>query len=637
MSTTTTDRAAAIQAALAEALHPDSVVAHEGALEIRICAGTACHASGRLGVRDAVVEELANRGLNGKVAFVETGCHGFCEKGPILVIQPKGIFYAHVRPQDVAAIIEQSIEGDGFVEKRLYRDLHTGEPVPYERDIPFYKGQQRLVLALNGKIDPYSIDDYLSHEGYAALADVLAGDDPDAVIELITESKLRGRGGAGFSTGTKWRFARQAKGETKYVICNADEGDPGAFMDRSVLEGNPHAVLEGMLIAAFAIGAHDGYVYVRAEYPFAVARLDAALVQARERGLLGLDILGTGFAFDVHISEGAGAFVCGEETALIASIEGKRGMPRTRPPFPAVSGLWGRPTNINNVETFANIPWIMTHGAEAFAAMGVGESRGTKIFSLTGKVANGGLVEVPMGATLRHIIFDIGGGMLPGRTFKAVQLGGPSGGCLPDEMLDVKVDYEELSASGAIVGSGGLVVVDDTNCMVDLARYFLQFTQDESCGKCVPCRLGTKRMLETLERITAGNGREGDIELLEELAGYIIEGSLCALGGTAPNPVLTTLRYFRDELDAHISERRCPAGQCKALITYYIDAEACTGCMLCAKKCPTSCISGEKKQPHVIDVSDCIKCDTCRQVCKFDAVKVWSGIEQAAAATGQEA
>src|SRR5674476_23549 len=496
MSTTTIDRAAAIQAALAQALHPDSIVAHEGAFEIRICAGTACHASGRLAVRDAVVEELANRGLTAKVAVVETGCHGFCEQGPILVIQPKGIFYPHVRSQDVAAIIEQSVEGDGFVEKRLYRDPHSGEPVPYERDIPFYKGQHRLVLALNGKIDPYSIDDYLSHEGYAALANVLAGDDPDAVIELITESKLRGRGGAGFSTGTKWRFARQAKGETKYVICNADEGDPGAFMDRSVLEGNPHAVLEGMMIAAFAIGAHEDVAYVRAEYPFAVARLRAALVQARERGLLGLDILGSGFAFDVRISEGAGAFVCGEETALIASIEGKRGMPRTRPPFPAVSGLWGRPTNINNVETFANIPWIMTHGAEAFAAMGVGESRGTKIFSLTGKVANGGLVEVPMGATLRHI---------------------------------------------------------------------------------------------------------------------------------------------RDELDAHISERRRPAGQCKALITYYIDAEACTGCMLCAKKCPTSCISGEKKQPHVIDVSSCIKCDTCRQVCKFDAVKVWSGIEQAAAATGQEA
>ena len=637
MSTTTIDRAAAIQAALAQALHPDSIVAHEGAFEIRICAGTACHASGRLAVRDTIIEELANRGLTAKVAVVETGCHGFCEQGPIVVIQPKGIFYPHVRPQDVAAIIEQSVEGDGFVEKRLYRDPHSGEPVPYERDIPFYKGQHRLVLALNGKIDPYSIDDYLSHEGYAALTNVLAGDDPDAVIELITESKLRGRGGAGFSTGTKWRFARQSKGETKYIICNADEGDPGAFMDRSVLEGNPHAVLEGMLIAAFAIGAHEGYVYVRAEYPFAVARLDAALVQARERGLLGLDILGSGFAFDVHISEGAGAFVCGEETALIASIEGKRGMPRTRPPFPAVSGLWGRPTNINNVETFANIPWIMTHGAEAFAAMGVGKSRGTKIFSLTGKVANGGLVEVPMGATLRHIIFDIGGGMLPGRTFKAVQLGGPSGGCLPDASLDVKVDYEELSASGAIVGSGGLVVVDDTNCMVDLARFFLQFTQDESCGKCVPCRLGTKRMLETLERITEGNGREGDLELLEELSGYIMEGSLCALGGTAPNPVLTTLRYFRDELDAHISERRCPAGQCKALITYYIDAEVCTGCTLCAKKCPVSCISGEKKQPHVIDVSNCIKCDTCRQACKFAAVKVWSGIEELAAASGQEA
>jgi len=637
MSTTTIDRAAAIQAALAQALHPDSIVAHEGAYEIRICAGTACHASGRLAVRDAVVEELANRGLTAKVAVVETGCHGFCEQGPILVIQPKGIFYPHVRSQDVAAIIEQSVEGDGFVEKRLYRDPHSGEPVPYERDIPFYKGQHRLVLALNGKIDPYSIDDYLSHEGYAALANVLAGDDPDAVIELITESKLRGRGGAGFSTGTKWRFARQSEGETKYIICNADEGDPGAFMDRSVLEGNPHAVLEGMLIAAFAIGAHEGYVYVRAEYPFAVARLDAALVQARERDLLGFDILGSGFAFDVHISEGAGAFVCGEETALIASIEGKRGMPRTRPPFPAVSGLWGRPTNINNVETFANIPWIMTHGAEAFAAMGVGKSRGTKIFSLTGKVANGGLIEVPMGATLRHIIFDIGGGMLPGRTFKAVQLGGPSGGCLPEAMLDVKVDYEELTASGAIVGSGGLVVVDNTNCMVDLARFFLQFTQDESCGKCVPCRLGTKRMLETLERITEGNGREGDLELLEELSGYIMEGSLCALGGTAPNPVLTTLRYFRDELDAHISERRCPAGQCKALITYYIDAEVCTGCTLCAKKCPAGCISGEKKQPHVIDVSNCIKCDTCRQACKFAAVKVWSGIEELAAASGQEA
>ena len=628
---TVVDRAASVNEALQRALHPDEVVAHEGALEMRICAGTACHASGRLGVREAIKEELAGRGLTETVAVVETGCHGFCEQGPIVVIQPKGIFYPRVRPQDVAGIIEASVQGDGVVEKLLYRDPVSGEPLALEADIPFYREQRRLVLAMNGKVDPYSIDDYLVRGGYAAAAKVLADDAPEAVIEAITGSGLRGRGGAGFPTGTKWHFTRQAKSAVKYVICNADEGDPGAFMDRSVLEGNPHVVLEGMMIAAFAIGVREGYVYVRAEYPFAVERLRAAIEQARERGLLGEDILGTGFAFDVFIKEGAGAFVCGEETALIASIEGKRGMPRTRPPFPAVSGLWGKPTSINNVETYANVPWIINHGPEAFAEMGVGESRGTKIFSLTGKIANGGLVEVPMGASLRHIIFDVGGGMLPGRTFKAVQLGGPSGGCLPTEMLDVSIDYETLAASGAIVGSGGMVVVDDSTCMVDLARFFLQFTQNESCGKCVPCRLGTKRMLETLERICEGEGREGDIELLEELSHYIIDGTLCALGGTAPNPVLTTIKYFRNEYVAHIEDKCCPAGTCKSLITYYIDAEACTGCMLCAKKCPTDCIAGEKKQPHVIDVAACIKCDTCRQVCKFDAVKVRSGIAAAAA------
>jgi len=586
-------------------------------------------------LRRAFRDELESRGLAGKVRVVETGCHGFCEQGPIVLLQPKGIFYARVRPDDVAKIVAASIEGDEFFEKRLYKDLQTGEPIPFEKDIPFYKEQRRLVLALNGKVDPYSIDDYLAQGGYKALARVLAEDDPEDVIEAVTASGLRGRGGAGFTTGMKWNFTRKSPGDEKYVICNADEGDPGAFMDRSVLEGNPHVVIEGMAIAAFAIGATEGYVYVRAEYPFAVDRLRRALEQAEARGILGASVLGTGFSFDIFVSEGAGAFVCGEETALMQSIEGKRGMPRTRPPYPAVSGLWGKPTNINNVETYANVPWIITHGADAFFAMGIDRSRGTKIFSLTGKVANGGLVEVPMGASLRHVIFSVGGGMLPGREFKAVQLGGPSGGCLPAGMLDTPIDYETLTQSGAIVGSGGLVVVDDTTCMVDLARFFLQFTQDESCGKCVPCRLGTKRMLETLERITEGEGREGDIALLEELSHYIIDGTLCALGGTAPNPVLTTLRYFRDEYEAHINEKRCPAGRCKALITYFIDPEACTGCTLCAKKCPTAAITGEKKQAHVLDMAACIKCDTCRQVCKFEAVRVRSGVETPAAAGGE--
>ena len=445
-------------------------------------------------------------------------------------------------------------------------------------------------------------------------------------------SGLRGRGGAGFPTGLKWKFAAASPGETKYIICNGDEGDPGAFMDASIMDGDPHAVLEGMLIGSYAIGAHDGYIYVRAEYPLAVKRLRMAIAAAEERGLLGDDALGSGWGFHLKIKEGAGAFVCGEETALIASIEGKRGMPRTRPPFPAVSGLWGKPTNINNVETWANVPWIVANGAAAYAAFGNDTCKGTKAFSLAGKIVNGGLAEVPMGSTLRHVIFDVGGGIKDGKKFKAVQLGGPSGGCVPAHLLDTPVDYETLAATGAIVGSGGMVVADDTTCMVDLAKYFLQFTQNESCGKCVPCRLGTKRMLEILERITAGDGEEGDIERLESMAVNIKRTSLCGLGQTAPNPVLTTIRYFRDEYEAHIFDHRCPALACEALIAYTIDPDACTGCTLCAKKCPVDAATGEKKQPHVIDQSLCIRCDACRAACKFDAVKVVSGPEEIEAA-----
>jgi NADH:ubiquinone oxidoreductase subunit F (NADH-binding)/Pyruvate/2-oxoacid:ferredoxin oxidoreductase delta subunit len=540
------------------------------------------------------------------------------------------LFYSRLKPRDVAEIVETSIAGHGVVDRLLYHDPATDEHLAYEKDIPFYKLQDRIVLSLNGRIDPFSVDDYLAHDGYRALAQVLTADEPGAVISEVEASGLRGRGGAGFPSGKKWRYCRANPGEKHYVICNADEGDPGAFMDRSVLEGNPHSVIEGMTIAAFAIGRGvgpvEGYVYVRHEYPFAVERLRHALAEARKRGLLGENILGSGFDFDIRINQGAGAFVCGESTALTASIEGRRGMPRGKHIRTVAHGLWGQPTNLNNVESYANVPWIVLNGAPRFAAKGTATSKGTKIFSLTGKIVNGGLVEVPMGATLRQVIFAIGGGMLPARHFKAVQLGGPSGGCLPESLLDEPIDFESLVAAGSMMGSGGMVIVDDTTCMVDFAKFFLKFTAEESCGKCVPCRVGSQRLLEILERITAGDGRLDDIERMQRLSDDIIEGSLCQLGGSAPNPVLSTIRYFRDEIEAHIVDRRCPAKVCRPLIRYRIDKDACTGCTVCAGACPTNAISGEKKQLHRITQKLCIQCDTCRQVCNFDAVEVETGV-----------
>ena len=626
-------RAAQIDAALAAAHDPGAYVADDAKTEIRICAGTACHASGRVALREAIVKALADRGLSDSVKVIETGCHGFCEVGPIVVLRPQGMFYPRLKPKDIDEIIETSVVGDGVVERLLYRHPETKEPLALEADIPFYARQRRLVLALNGKVDPYSLDDYLAHGGYQALAQVLKAADPVAVIDEVERSGLRGRGGAGFPTGRKWRSSRANPGEKHYVICNADEGDPGAFMDRSVLEGNPHSVVEGMIIAAYAIGAFngpvEGYVYVRHEYPFAVERLRWALSKARERGLLGRNILGSGFDFDIRINQGAGAFVCGESTALTLSIEGQRGMPRGKHIRTAAHGLYAQPTNLNNVETYAMVPWIVTNGADAFAAMGTATSKGTKIFSLTGKVVNGGLIEVPMGATLREVIFDIGGGMLPGREFKAVQLGGPSGGCLPAALLDEPIDFESLVAAGSMMGSGGMVVVDDTTCMIDFARFFLAFTAEESCGKCVPCRVGSTRMLEIVERLCAGEAGLDDVDILERLAADVAEGSLCALGGSAPNPVLSMLRYFKDEMLAHV-EGRCPARVCRPLISYSIDAERCTGCRACALACPSAAITGEKKEPHIIDIDACIKCDACRQACKFEAVLVETGTLQPA-------
>lgn len=587
---------------------------------VLVCAGAGCISSGCQGVKNALLESISRLGLEREVKVVETGCMGPCDLGPVIVVYPEGVFYRKLKPADAVEIAEEHLLKGRVVERLLYRVPEDGRTAATFDQIDFFKKQTRIALRNTGIINPESVEEYIARDGYRALGKVLSSMSPQEVIECIKKSGLRGRGGAGFPTGLKWEFSAKAPGSPKYVVCNADEGDPGAFMDRSILEGDPHSVLEGMAICGYAIGANQGYVYVRAEYPLAVQRLSLAIEKAREYGLLGQNIFGTGFSFDVEIRVGAGAFVCGEETALLASIEGRRGEPRPRPPFPAQSGLWGKPTVINNVETWANVPPIILNGPEWFASIGTEKSKGTKVFALAGKVNNTGLVEVPMGTTLREIIFDLGGGIPGGKQFKAVQTGGPSGGCIPARYLDVPVDYESLTQLGAIMGSGGMIVLDEDTCMVDLARFFLEFVQDESCGKCSPCRIGTKRMLEILERITRGEGRDRDIELLEELGHHIKSSALCGLGQTAPNPVLSTIRHFREEYEAHIYQKKCPARVCRALVVYTIDEEKCNGCGRCKVVCPAGAISGEKKKPHRIEVEKCIRCGTCMEKCKFSAI-----------------
>jgi len=587
-----------------------------------ICTCTNCISNGSLRVKETLERELVKQGLEDDIQVVPTGASGLCVKGPILVVQPEGVFYQLLTEKDIPHLVEEHFLKGRPVKSLMYVPPGEETPIPNIRDIPFFKNQRLIALRNRGMIDPDKIDEYIARDGYKGLAKVLRSMSPEEVINEIKASGLRGRGGAGFPTGLKWELCRNSEGSPKYTICNADEGDPGAFMDRSILEADPHSVLEGMTIGAYAMGSSEGYIYVRIEYPLAIERVTLAIEQAREYGLLGEDIFGSGFNFDINVFRGAGAFVCGEETSLIASIEGRTPEPRIRPPYPAQSGLWGKPTNINNVETWANVPVIINWGSKWFADIGTETSKGTKVFSLAGNINNAGLVEVPMGITLRQMVDDIGGGIPNGKKFKAVQTGGPSGGFIPSDLLDLPVDYERLQEAGAIMGSGGMIVIDEDACIVDMAKYFLDFTRSESCGKCNSCREGIAAMYQILDDISKGKGKEGDVELLEEMAQAVKDASMCGLGQTAPNPVLTTLTHFKEEYETHIRDKKCPGGICKELIQYLVTEENCTGCLLCTKSCPADAITGERKKPHVINQDKCIKCGVCKEVCRYDAVEI---------------